>query len=74
MVFVKCVLDRREVVVLSHGGRGVDQTDTVVFNPEGTAWAVADSETLFVFDLETGGSTLISGAGLVTKVLGWLPS
>lgn len=48
--------------------------DTVAFNPEGTAWAVADEETLFVFNLETGGSTFVSGSGLVGKVLGWLPS
>lgn len=48
--------------------------DTVVFNPEGTAWAVADEETLFAFNLETGGSTFMGSAGLVGKVLGWLPS
>jgi len=48
--------------------------DTVAFDPAGDAWAVADGETLFVFNIETGGSTIVSGAGLVSKVLGWLPS
>ncbi len=47
--------------------------DTVAFNQEGTAWAVADEETLYVFNLDTGGSTFVSSAGLVGKVLGWLP-
>ncbi|TDV57791.1 PD40 domain-containing protein [Actinophytocola oryzae] len=50
------------------------EPDSVAFNPEGTAWAVADGGALFVFDLETGGSTFASGTGKVSKVLGWLPS
>jgi hypothetical protein len=47
---------------------------TVAFSPDGSSWAVADEETLYLFSLETGGSTFSSGAGLVSKVLGWLPS
>lgn len=50
------------------------EPDSVAFNPEETAWAVADEGTLYVFNLETGGSTFVSSAGSVGKVLGWLPS
>jgi hypothetical protein len=47
--------------------------DTVAFRPDGTAYAVADGGTLFLADLGTGGSIVASGAGQVTRVLGWLP-